>query len=110
MCLFKKQAGDFLAILFAHLIGKSPLKHALVRCDAYLNLLHMVNKPKRYACSSNFSTLLQRLVGSSRIKAKDAEIAKTEFEKLLNVADQNRCSFLNFNQKSGPFGCCFFFI
>ena len=96
--LFKKQAGDLLAILLAHLIEKSPLKHALVRCAASLNPLHMVNKRKRDACSSNFSTLLQKLVGSSRINAKDAGIVKTQFQKLLDVDDQNRCSFLNFNQ------------
>ena len=44
---FKKEAGNFLAVLLSHLLEKSPLKHALVRSAASLNPLNMANKAER---------------------------------------------------------------
>jgi hypothetical protein len=94
---FKKEAGEFLAGLLSHLLGKSPLKFIIVRTAVSINPIQMANQSKRNACIENFSTLLQKLVIYDRFSPKSAELAKKQYQKLFEIVDSNRKAFQDFD-------------
>ena len=97
---FKKEAGNFLAVLLSHLLEKSPLKYALVWSATSLDPLNMADKGKKSFCINHFSVLLQRLVKANKILSQSAERVKLKYSSFFNVVDSNITAFKDFNKEN----------
>ena len=70
-----------LASLASHFKEKSPLKHLIGRCSSCFNPIVLTDTNKHKV--KQFGKVVQKLVATGRLKSKEADEAKDQYEKML---------------------------
>ena len=70
-----------LASLRSHFKEKSPLKHLIGRCSSCFNPIVLTDTNKHKV--KQFGKVVQKLVATGRLKSKEADEAKDQYEKML---------------------------
>ena len=78
---FCKEVCMLLASLTSHFKEKSPLKHLIGRCSSCFNPIVLTETNKHKV--KQFGKVVQKLVATGRLKSKEADEAKDQYEKML---------------------------